>query len=81
MILNGRLPRKAFLFGRAAALQSTSDVVDQLQAQLAVERACVVELQGEVDALLQQLDTARSQLADQSLLLRLVATPCAPTVH
>jgi len=43
MILNGRLPRKAFLFGRAAALQSTSDVVDQLQAQLAVERASVAK--------------------------------------
>jgi hypothetical protein len=91
MILNGRLPRQArqaFLWGRSSgrssALRSTSDVVDQLQeqsarllAQLAVERACVTELQKEVDALLQQLDAARAALADKSMLLQLVATPCA----
>jgi len=71
MILNGRLPRKAFLFGRAAALQSTSDVVDQLQAQLAVS----------VLALLKELAEARAALDNKSMLLRLVATPCAPTVH
>jgi hypothetical protein len=52
-------------------------MVDQLQAQLAVERACVAELQAELDAALKQLDAARAALADKTLLLRLVATPCA----
>jgi capsule polysaccharide export protein KpsE/RkpR len=52
-------------------------MVDQLQAQLAVERACVAELQRELDAALKQLDAARAALADKTLLLRLVATPCA----
>ena len=81
MFLKNEHNRLAFRFGRASALRSTSGVVDQLQGQLAVERACVAELQREVDALLKQLAEARAALDDKSLLLRLVATPCAPTVH
>ena len=34
MILNGRLNRLAFRFGRQTALRSTCDTVEQLQAQV-----------------------------------------------
>jgi hypothetical protein len=38
MILKNERNRLAFRFGRATALRSASDVVDQLQAQLEAER-------------------------------------------
>jgi hypothetical protein len=80
-ILKNERNRLAFRFGRASAFKSTSDVVDQLQQQLCIERACTAELKREVDWLLQQLGEARAALDDKTLLLRLVGTPCSATVH
>jgi hypothetical protein len=80
-ILKNERNRLAFRFGRASAFKSTSDMVDQLQMQLAIERACTAELKREVEALLKQLDEARAALDDKSTLLTLVGTPCSATVH
>jgi ribosomal protein L9 len=59
--------RQAFLFGRAAALRSTNDVVDQLEAQLHAEReqhaAHVAELERVRAVLSKELLEVRYELA------------------
>jgi hypothetical protein len=66
IILNGSR-RRAFLFGRQHALRSTSDVVDQLQAQLEAERKQhkfnIDELQKEIAILVRDLMQAKYELA------------------
>jgi hypothetical protein len=75
MFLKNEHNRLAFRFGRANALRSTSDLVDQLQAQLAIERACVAELKAEVDALLKELLEARAELTKRNMVDKLAAMP------
>ena len=59
--------RRAFLFGRQTALRSTSDVIDQLQAQLEAERKQhafdVAEAEKQIATLLRDLMQARYELA------------------
>jgi hypothetical protein len=66
LILNGR-NRFAFQFGRASGPRSTSDIVDQLQSQLAAERAQHASnmsgLQKEIVSLPRQLAEVRPEIA------------------
>src|SRR5262249_51113655 len=73
--------RQCFQFGRASAFKSTSDLVDQLQGQLAVERHCVSELKAAVGNLVTELKAARAELAERNMMIRLATTPCSATVH
>ena len=63
--------RQAFLFGRQTALRSTSDVIDQLQAQLEAERKQhkfnVTELEKQIATLLRDLMQARYELARRNM--------------
>ena len=63
--------RQAFLFGRQAALRSTSDVVDQLEAQLHAEREqhafTVAELEKQIATLLRDLMQAKYEIAQRNL--------------
>ena len=71
--------RAAFLFGRQAALRSTTSLVDQLQGQLHAEReqhAFVVgELEKQVAMLLRDLMQARYELARRNLVDKFAAAP------
>jgi hypothetical protein len=62
---------RAFLFGRQAALRSTSDLVDQLQAQLEAERNQhafnVAELEKQISMLLRDLMQARYEVVREEL--------------
>jgi uncharacterized small protein (DUF1192 family) len=64
--------RQAFLFGRQAALRSTSDVVDQLQQELHAEREQhafdVAELEKKIAMLLRDLARARYELAQRDMI-------------
>jgi len=66
-ILKNERNRLAFRFGRATALRSTNDVIDQLQAQLEAERKQhkfnITELEKEIAILLRDLMQARYELA------------------
>jgi ribosomal protein L9 len=68
--LNGSR-RRAFLFGRQTALRSTSDVVDQLQAQLEAERKQhkfnVAELEKQIAILLRDLMQAKYEIAQRNV--------------
>ena len=68
--LNGQR-RRAFLFGRQTALRSTSDVIDQLQAELEAERKQhafnVAELEKQIAMLLRDLMQARYELARRNM--------------
>jgi hypothetical protein len=63
--------RQAFLWGRQAALRSTNDVVDQLQAELHAEREQhafdVAELEKQIAMLLRDLMQARYELARRNM--------------
>jgi hypothetical protein len=63
--------RQAFLFGRQVALRSSSDAIDQLEAQLHAEReqhAFVVgELEKQVAMLLRDLMQAKYELAQRNV--------------
>ena len=63
--------RLAFRFGRATALRSTSDLIDQLQAQLEAERKQhafnVAELEKQITTLLRDLMQARYELARRNM--------------
>ena len=71
MILKNERNRLAFRFGRASALRSTSDVVDQLQAQLEAERKQhafnVAELEKQIAILIRDLMHAKYELAQRNL--------------
>jgi hypothetical protein len=71
--------RQAFLWGRQAALRSTNDVVDQLQAALHAEREQhafdVAELEKQVAMLLRDLARARFELARRDLADKFISTP------
>ena len=71
--------RQAFLWGRQAALRSTNDVVDQLQAQLHAEREQhafdVAELEKQVAMLLRDLMQARYELARQNMIAAFANSP------
>jgi ribosomal protein L9 len=75
--------RRAFLFGRQAALRSTSDMVDQLQAQLEAERKQhafdVAESEKQIAILLRDLMQARCELAQRNMIdaFAKVASPSA----
>ena len=78
--------RQAFLFGRQAALRSSSDAIDQLEAQLHAEReqhAFVVgELEKQIATLLRDLMQAKYELARRNLADKFVSTPSpSPSVH
>jgi ribosomal protein L9 len=64
--------RRAFLFGRQAALRSTSDVIDQLQAELEAERKQhafnVAELEKQIATLLRDLMQARYEIARRNMI-------------
>jgi hypothetical protein len=63
--------RRGFLFGRASALRSTSDVVDQLQAQLDAERKQhafdVAESEKQIAILIRDLMQAKYELAQRNV--------------
>ena len=63
--------RQAFLWGRQAALRSTNDAIDQLQAELLAEREQhafdVAELEKQVAMLLRDLMQARYELARRNM--------------
>jgi uncharacterized small protein (DUF1192 family) len=78
--------RQAFLWGRQHALRSTSDVVDQLQAELHAEREqhafVVAELEKQIAMLLRDLARARHELARRNLADKFIGTPSpSPSVH
>jgi hypothetical protein len=78
--------RQAFLFGRQVALRSSSDAIDQLEAQLHAEReqhAFVVgELEKQVATLLRDLMQGKYELARRNLADKFVNTPSpSPSVH
>ena len=78
--------RRAFFFGRQAALRSTSNVVDQLQAELEAERKQhdfdVAEMQKSIDMLLRDLAQARYELARRNMADAFATAPSpSPTVH
>jgi len=64
--------RRGFLFGRASALRSTSDVVDQLQAQLEAERKQhafdVAESEKQIAILIRDLMQAKYELAHRNMI-------------
>jgi hypothetical protein len=64
--------RAAFLFGRQMALRSTSDAIDQLEAQLHAEREQhafdVAELEKSIAMLLRDLAQARYELARRDMI-------------
>ena len=85
ILKNGRT-RLAFRFGRASALRSASDVIDQLQAQLEAERKQhkfnVTELEKQIAMLLRDLMQARYELARRNLSDKLIGIPSpSPLVH
>jgi hypothetical protein len=63
--------RQAFLFGRQVALRSTSDAIDQLQAELEAERERhkldVAELEKQIAVLARDLAQARCELARRNV--------------
>jgi len=71
--------RQAFLWGRQAALRSTNDVVDQLQAELHAEREQhafnVAELEKQIAMLLRDLMQARYELARRNMIDAFTSTP------
>jgi multidrug resistance efflux pump len=78
--------RQAFLWGRQAALRSTNDVVDQLQAELHAEREQhafdVAELEKQIATLLRDLMQAKYELARRNLADKFINTPSpSPSVH
>ena len=79
MILKNEAARLAFRFGRATALRSSSDVVEQLRAQLDAERKQhafdVIELEKQVATLLRDLMQAKYELARRNLADKFVSTP------
>jgi hypothetical protein len=79
MILKNERNRLAFRFGRASALRSTSDVIDQLQAQLEAERKQhafnVAELERQVATLLKDLLQARLELARRNMVDAFASAP------
>ena len=70
ILKNGRT-RLAFQFGRASALRSASDVIDQLQAQLDAERKQhafdVAESEKQIAILIRDLMQAKYELAQRNL--------------
>jgi len=79
MILKNERNRLAFRFGRATALRSASDVVDQLQAQLEAERKQhalnIAELERQVATLLKDLLQARLELARRNMVDAFASAP------
>jgi hypothetical protein len=63
--------RRAFLFGRASALRSANDVIDQLQAQLEAERKQhafdVAESEKQIAILIRDLMAAKYEIAQRNL--------------
>jgi len=71
ILKNERSNRLAFLFGRQTALRSTSDIIDQLQAELEAERKqhkLVTELEKQIATLLRDLMQARYELARRNMI-------------
>jgi len=70
ILKNGRT-RLAFQFGRASALRSANDVIDQLQAQLDAERKQhafdVAESEKQIAILLRDLMQAKYEIAQRNL--------------
>jgi hypothetical protein len=85
-ILKNERTRLAFRFGRASALRSTSDVVEQLQAQLEAERKQhafnIAELERQIATLLKHLMQARLELARRDMIDALAgASSPSATMH
>ena len=76
--------RRGFLFGRQSALRSTSDLVDQLQAQLEAERKQhkfnVTELEKQIATLLRDLMQARYELARRNMVDAFANAPSPSTM-
>ena len=68
MILKNDNDRLAFRFGRQTALPSTSDVVDQLQAQIEQLKFNAAEYVRQLTAISRQLAEARLELARRDLI-------------
>jgi hypothetical protein len=82
ILKNERGNRLAFQFGRQRGLRSASDVIDQLQVELAAERAQVAELNRVLAVLSKELLEARFELARRNLADKFVSTPSpSPSVH
>jgi hypothetical protein len=71
-ILKNERMRLAFRFGRASALRSANDVIDQLQAQLDAERKQhafdVAESEKQIAILLRDLMQAKYELAQRNMI-------------
>jgi septum formation topological specificity factor MinE len=79
ILKNGRGNRLAFQFGRQTGLRSASDVIDQLQVELAAERAQVAELERGLAVLSKELLEARLELAKRRVADAFAAMP-SPSV-
>ena len=83
LILKNAHNRLAFRFGRQSGIRSTSDAIDQLEAQLRAERAQhafdVAELEREKAILLRDLLEARHELARRDRVDAFVRVP-SPSV-
>jgi hypothetical protein len=78
--------RQAFLWGRQNALRSTSNVVDQLQAELIAEREQhafdVAEMEKQLAVLSKELLECRLELAKRRVADAFAAMPSpSPSVH
>ena len=76
----GRQRRRAFLVGRQNGLRSTSDMVDQLQAALAAERAQVAELERGLAVLQRELLECRLELAKRRVADAFASMPSPSTM-
>jgi hypothetical protein len=76
--------RAAFLFGRQSALRSTSDALDQLEAQLHAEREQhafdIAEKDKQIAMLLRDLMQARYELAKRDVIDAFAAAPSPSTL-
>jgi predicted phage tail protein len=79
MILNGRLNRLAFRFGRVSALRQTGETVDQLQAQIErlkeQMRFNAAEYEKQIAVLIRDLMAAHYELARRDLVDAYASAP------
>ena len=75
ILKNERGNRLAFQFGRQRGLRSASDVIDQLQVELASERAQVAELKRGLAVLQRELLEARLEIARRNVVDAFAAAP------
>ena len=75
LILKGKIDRAALIFARTSALRSTSETIDQLQAQLAQLRYNLAVKEEELALMLRELAEARLELARRDTIEVLARAP------